>query len=371
MSTDSPHSASSLSATALRRRALVNRSLSILHAWGYEEIEVPLLAPYEDLRSTLDAERAAQLFRVADRSGQLLVLRGDLTPIVARQVALRMGSAPRPARLAYANRVARRERAFAREQMESYEVGLELVGAAGARADLEVVTVVFDLLDELALDDVEMRVGDVRIAGALLAALDVRSQRAALAEAIDRRDAATAVAVARDGRLSEDFAAAAQALCTLHPPPAVLDRLEAGFESAPALASAAEAVRALRERLAVLDGLGLAERVGLDLTARDDRGYYTGLRFHLVCERLGALIGGGGRYDRLYGHFGPAQPAVGCALRVDRLVALMEPVAPAPGERSVSVDGEDLADVFRRAVRARAAGDRVRIVHGLATGGEP
>ncbi|TVR04393.1 MAG: hypothetical protein EA398_02485 [Deltaproteobacteria bacterium] len=350
-----PRTTSSLADTARRRRRLVNRSLALLDRWGYEEIEVPLLAPYEELRSTLDDALAERLFRFVDRRGSLLVLRGDLTPIVARQFALRMGTTPLPARLAYANRVARIERAFAREEAESYEVGLELVGAHGLRADLEVLTVAFDLLDELALDDVELRLGHVRIAGALLDSIEDPRLRTTIAQTLRLRDAVETRSLAT--HLPAPLRDALVHLCTLRPNRADLERIATSADP-----EAASAARELQQRLHILDAIGLGHRVCLDLTARDDRGYYTGIRFDLVCERAGEAVGSGGRYDSLYAHFGAPHPAVGLGLRVDRLLPLDLVQDDGHTPRNLSpLDGDDLPELLRRAVRARVSGDRVAI----------
>jgi ATP phosphoribosyltransferase regulatory subunit len=48
--------------------------------------------------------------------------------------------------------------------------------------------------------------------------------------------------------------------------------------------------------------------------------YYTGITFKGYAPGLGFSICSGGRYDDLVGHFGPAQPAVGCALWLDRML---------------------------------------------------
>jgi ATP phosphoribosyltransferase regulatory subunit len=48
--------------------------------------------------------------------------------------------------------------------------------------------------------------------------------------------------------------------------------------------------------------------------------YYTGITFKGYTPGLGFSICSGGRYDDLVGHFGRPQPAVGCALWVDRIL---------------------------------------------------
>ena len=122
------------SARVRRRRELVTRALDVLGGWGYDEADVPLLAPWGELGEAIGERVAARLFRFADHTGRLQVLRGDITPVVAWQIVRTIEARSLPVRVAYANRVARVERAFASQRLETYAVGMELVGAPGAAA---------------------------------------------------------------------------------------------------------------------------------------------------------------------------------------------------------------------------------------------
>ena len=78
----------------------------------------------------------------------------------------------------------------------------------------------------------------------------------------------------------------------------------------------------------------VAARVIFDLGLVRSIGYYTGAVFEGSCRpRLGAPIGGGGRYDDLLGHYGRPLPAVGFALGVERLhIALAGEERGEPGQ---------------------------------------
>ena len=82
----------------------------------------------------------------------------------------------------------------------------------------------------------------------------------------------------------------------------------------------AAAVDNLRAIFRVLAAHGVLDRFVLDLTEIHDLGYYTGISFEALAPGLGFRLASGGRYDDLVGHFGPAQPAVGCALWLDRIL---------------------------------------------------
>lgn len=349
----------SLSASARRRRSLVSRALACLERFQYHELEVPLLAPWDDLAPVLDADAEATLYRFVDHGGRLVVLRGDLTPVVARQIARLQGRAEGASRVSYANRVARRQRGLAADRTEAYEVGCELMGPHGLGADLEVAALALHLLALLDVDRAELHLGDVRISDAILTAAfraprDVQAAR----DALDLRDPDDLHALASGASVAPALADALHALCALLPGERELEVLERTR-----IDVVQQAVADLRARQAALAELQPEATVRLDLGMRDDRGYYTGMRFRLQAGGHGELLGGGGRYDRLLAHFGVERPAAGFSLRLDRIVDLSSSVLDRAEEQPAVVTGQDdvsrVADAFAR-VRA---GQAVRLDH--------
>ncbi len=333
-----------------RRRDIVTRALTLLDAWGYDEAEVPLLAPFDDLRTAV-GDRAEQLHRFVDRDGRLLVLRGDVTPLIAWQLA-RAGVAG-VARVAYANRIARLQASVGRTQAESYVVGLERVGPGGADADLEVLAIAAELLDALGVEGWEVTVGHVGLAAGCVQAAGLTGVAAdAALEAVRRRDPATVRSLAADASPADRDRLAA--LCAFAPTRADLTRVAAGAPDDVALAA-----RSLGDLLDAAEAIGPGDRVRVDLTARDERGYYTGAVFRWTCDAIGAPIGAGGRYDRLLGLFGADAPAVGFTLRVDRLV---QALGALPGEDATAA-AERVSSVVA-AVQARRRGARVIVDDG-------
>ena len=65
---------------------------------------------------------------------------------------------------------------------------------------------------------------------------------------------------------------------------------------------------------------GVLDKVALDLTEIHNLGYYTGITFEVLAHGIGYRLASGGRYDNLVGSFGNAQPAVGAAFGLERLL---------------------------------------------------
>lgn len=358
MTTSTQTASSAKVAQTRRRRALFVRAMKTLEQWGFGEIEVPLLAPWSELRSAIGEDMERELFRFPGRSGELRVLRGDITPMIAWQYANHLQRQPLPMRVAYAKRIARVRREFARERIESYQLGAELIGREGPRADAELLVVLFDLLDELGLHDGEIRIGHVGIAEHIVRAASANEDvQDRLFAAIGRRDRYEVDLVTKDLDLDEKTKSALRRLCGVVPDFYDLERLS--DLNNPAVDKSVAELVAVTD---LLEELGYRERVMLDLTRRNDRGYYTGVIFRVVAERAETPLGSGGRYDSLIGQFGDDLPAVGFGLDADLLVSLVESSQEAEASRTPQVFKEDnAADTIRKALEARQKGAFVRV----------
>jgi len=313
---------------ALRHAAARRRTEAALAgafgAWGYAEVDVPLLQPADG------GEHWGGAYRVIDQDGAILALRPDLTGPIARLVAAEDAGGPRPRRLFYLATLFRR----AMGPREIPQAGAELIGAAGPEADAEVLALCLDALATVGLSACRIAVGHM----AFLQSLPADAQAAML-----RRDFVALAAAFRGD-----------------PPASLAWRGTAAQALDPGGLTWTEAGEPLRRTLQLLLDAGLGQRIDVEPALCRPGGYYTGLVFEVSHPDLAQPLGGGGRYDRLLGRYGQEEPAVGFALDLDAAsVALsVSPalsvggtlLAPAPG-------GE--ADALRCARDLRHAGARV------------
>lgn len=361
--------ASPVGAAASRLRRVEATAASVFAGWGYREVVAPLFDYAEVFaRSGRWSERASYRFTEA---GDLFALRSDFTPLVARIVARTAAANPAPdlSRLFYrGDTVRRQERRLL--PATGCETGIEHF-AGGLAADLETLLVAVEVLERLGVEGFLITVGH---AGYPLALLE-----AALREIPAGADPAAARREALAGLYRRDRARLRAALGpSAAPLVAALDRsggaeVLGGFDPAPLPARAREAVADLRRISDALGELGLSDRFGFDLAELRGFDYYTGLVFEIHAPGAGVEIGGGGRYDDLFGRYGAERPAVGFAIGVDRIAGLLrdsegdEPPAqrvpfPAPG--AAAGDGSSpgsLAAAFASAREARRRDRRIRL----------
>src|SRR5690606_5556749 len=120
---------------AAARSWLSRRVTQVFEAWGYELVTTPPFEHAEVIERGLETVDRRDLLRfVEPESGEVALLRPDITPQIARIVATRLADRPPPFRLCYAGSVIRQRRGRARKQRQIVQAGVEHVGG-GDEAD--------------------------------------------------------------------------------------------------------------------------------------------------------------------------------------------------------------------------------------------
>jgi ATP phosphoribosyltransferase regulatory subunit len=353
-----------LPAAAARRRALSERLLGEFERWGFERIITPLFECADVLERGLGADaRAAAIRFVEPVTGEVVALRPDITPQVARLVATRMTGAGGPIRLCYEGAVARMT-SGARGQREILQAGVELYGVAAPEGDAEVIAVAAAALAAAHVPELRLDVGHVALARHALESVAEEGQRAALAVALSKKDRG-GVARAAAG-LPRPLRILVEALPTLYGDPAdVLARarelrlpgpvrrgLDLVEEVLDSTADAAEA--SLGPRGIILD---LGEVRGFD--------YYTGIRLAGYMAGAGEAVLRGGRYDHLVERYGHPSRAIGFAVDIEAMAEAQSaaglPLPPRPDGVLVAASRERRREATQVAAALRSAGHRAAV----------
>jgi ATP phosphoribosyltransferase regulatory subunit len=309
---------------ARTRRAVARAFLEHAAIFGYEAIETPAFEYADTIERGLGMLDPGEIVRfVEPESGEVVALRPDVTPQIARIVATRLADRPAPYRLAYDAAVLRRRAGSrARTHRQVLQVGVELVGVEGIEGDLELLRLAASSLRTMGLSSFTIDVGHAETARQLLVGAPFEDARA-IADALAKKDLA-AIDLATKG-LGAAARAAILELPRLHGPSSLLDDpppalLRAGC--GPAIDSLRSLCARLTSALSAIGAPGVS--VGVDLGEVRGLAYYTGPFFQLFADGPGVAIGGGGRYDRLLARFGRPLPATGLALDVDALTWALE-----------------------------------------------
>lgn len=399
------------------QQAIVASIKDVFDRAGYDPIDVPLLE-HRDLYLKKSGDELLSKLYHWTQGGRELALRPEWTASVLRAVINGLSDAPQPIRLRYAGPVFRYERPRRATFRQFTQVGLELLGAGGFRADAEVLGLAVAGLRAVGIEHYTLTIGHIGVIKALLTALGLPERTtSALTWTLERLrlqgvaavreqwhdDAAElpldldalshladadietlllrvlpSLGVRLDGGGREPTAIVNRLVRKLRYA-TVPDQLERAWTLLSALSAArgsAESVlptvRALLiehdlpatlldELTATLDLLRAydvpSEQIVLDFGMGRGLHYYTGLIFE-IDGADGLQLCGGGRYDDLVAALGGrSTPAVGCAYGLERVIA----AAPAPAlvaVPSVLVMSDDPAAAVRAAATLQTQGYR-------------
>ncbi len=169
-------------------RAITDILRGVFERHGYGEVYTPALE-YESVLARADMAEAKPAYRVFDESGQVLVLRSDMTVPIARVVATRYASSEPPLRFCYFAHCYRGVRPQRGPPRELLQAGIELIGAPAPQGTVEALTVLCHALDATGLKDYRIGLGDASLFPALMASLRVPEEiRAGLLEQLVLRD---------------------------------------------------------------------------------------------------------------------------------------------------------------------------------------
>jgi histidyl-tRNA synthetase len=315
---------------------------------GYGLIETPVFEETElferGVGDSTDIVRK-EMFTFEDQGGRSLTLRPEGTaPICRAYVEHGMHKLAQPVKLWYLGPFFRHERPQAGRYREFHQVGAEAIGTDSPLADAEMIMLLSDLLAELEVPGVTLRLGSLGSLGARREYLEelrayLREHESELSrEVAERIDANPLRAFDADDEGTREVMASA---------PRLLDRLEG---------EDAEHFAAVRE---LLDGAG----IGYELDGSLVRGldYYTRTIFEFHCDQLGAQsqVGGGGRYDGLVEELGgPPTAAVGWAAGIERILLAIgaPPPEPATDVFIALADGAEPARAMALLTELRRAG---------------
>ncbi|HEX2669399.1 MAG TPA: ATP phosphoribosyltransferase regulatory subunit [Polyangiaceae bacterium] len=312
---------------ARRQGELARRITRCFELHGYEIVTLPVFEYAEVLERGLGALESDEVLRfVEPESGEVVALRPDMTPQIARILATRLADLPGPARLCYHGSVMRRPRERARRHRQIFQAGVELLGLEGPAGDLEILRLASAGVRAAGLSSFVFDLGHARIAAALLETLpDART--AELVDALAIKDqpevSRRALAAGYGGRILT----AISELCELHGGAEIWPRAERLLTGTPAEA----ALRELRRIWDAVSAAELAPKLLVDLSETRNFAYYTGLMFQIHADGPGSPIGAGGRYDSLLGRFGAPRAAAGFALSLDHLAWALESIGREEG----------------------------------------
>ena len=323
---------------------------AVFYRYGFQEIRIPIIEPTEIFtRSIGEATDIVEkeMYTFPDKAGRSITLRPEGTaPAVRCYVEHSLSGLPSPQKFFYAGPMFRYERPQKGRFRQFYQIGVEAFGVAQPSLDAEMLVMLKHVLEAIGLRELAFELNSIG---------DEACRPA-------YRDALLRFFGDRLPELCPDC----QRRYSTNPLRIFDCKVERCMElrrGAPEVTSflCAPCREHFDELLSRLEAFGIPYALNPNLVRGLD--YYKRTVFEVTSEHLGAqkAVAAGGRYDRLVKEFGgPETPAIGFAMGMERIAALVKELSgePVPSPKVfVATLGRDAErEGFKLAEELRADG---------------
>lgn len=302
----------------------------IFKSFGYREVATPTIEYYEVFSSIKSSIIKNEIFKLIDKSGELLALRPDATIPIARIVANNYKSSKKNYKLFYNTQVFKMSNEKKREVTQT---GVEYFGNINPEADAEVISIAIKTLIENGVE-FHIEIGNAGYYKGLLEEVQLSDVlESKLKELVESKNFAEIKKFVESLDISEEHR---EILAKI---PDLYGDFTQTLEEAEEYClndNMKNAVEDLKEIYDVLADYGYEDHISLDLGLINDLDYYTGMVFKGYVKGYGETVLSGGRYDTLTKYYGQYIPATGFGLNVDDLINAI----------TVQEDGCDASDKY-------------------------
>ena len=292
----------------------------VFRKYGYHDIETPTFEYFDVFSQEVGTTPSKDLYKFFDRAGDTLVLRPDFTPSIARAAAMYFEEKDMPVRLCYQGSTFINNSSYQGRLKESTQMGVEFIGDSAVEADVEVISMVIEMLLDAGLKEFQVSIGQVDFFKALIEEAAMDEDTTENLRALISSKNYFGVDELLDGlTLRPGLKEAFLQLPQLFGNTEVLDRAKNLANNG----RAREAIGRLEKIMELLKKSGYEKYVSFDFGMLSKYQYYTGIIFNAYTYGTGEPIAKGGRYDNLMAHFGKPEPAVGFGIVMEQLMNAM------------------------------------------------
>ena len=285
-----------------RRNHLFRVFRTVARAFHFSEYDAPVLEPLDLYVEKSGEEIVSQLFHFKDKGDRRVALRPELTPTLARMVASKANSLPKPIKWYNIGEHFRYERPQKGRGRSFYQFNADLLGETNLQADAELIALLVGIFETLGLgsNDFKIRLSDRTTWVLLLNNLGISDQeRPAVLNIIDKSERRKPEQTLEDlekiiGTRSEDTFTKIEAIKKIDSIDELKEKLSSCGEEGQKRANDWITL------IEYLEGYAANNYVSIDLSIVRGLAYYTGFVYEAFeASGEGRALAGGGRYDHL------------------------------------------------------------------------
>lgn len=312
---------------------MINSVKSIFKSYGYREVSTPTFEYYDVFSNIEGTVGREEMFKLIDESGEILVLRPDVTTPIARMVANNYRDMDDFLKLSYVSNIFRIKGKDKDSQREFTQAGIEYFGNGTAEADGEVIALAIKVLME-HFSIFQLEIGQSDYCKGLFeeGKIDKETQKL-LRKYIEDKNVPEIQKILDKMNIDKKVGDVILEIPKLYGdyPYIIKKAKEISLND-----KMKKAIENLEEICNIISDYGLNRYISLDLGLITDLDYYTGAIFKGYVANHGSIVLSGGRYDRLMEQFGHSMVATGFGINMDEVIKAKR--------KTQSIDIEDYTD---------------------------
>ena len=275
---------------------------------GYEKVITPLFENIDSIAVGSKDEDTRKIMKMIDPlSGDVLGLRSDTTPQIARYVTSNFSKEDLPIRLSYSERIIRNNLDSNKDPREIFQIGCESIGTEGAINDLELIQLGSQILKKLGFPRQVVTLNSSLLVNYILSKLEFSKDQ--IKTLFYKKDFDSINILSKSKlvpKREKEF------IKKIVMPFALNKKIKLG--SLPkVIQKEIEDISFLKQEL---ENINPEIECVLDLLDVRDFNYYSNVTFDISVPEIKDHIMSGGRYNHLLSNYGLNVPAMGFALNV-------------------------------------------------------
>ncbi|QUW22863.1 ATP phosphoribosyltransferase regulatory subunit [Sporosarcina sp. Marseille-Q4063] len=321
--------------------------------YGYERIKTPMFEQYDLYSQVKSSINKKEMIKIIDRTGEVAVLRPDVTVPITKQLADNYPKLPNDLRYYYVQDVFRQP-SFEDGSIEGTQAGVEYFCETSPEADAEVIALACHTLKDLGFSEIKIEMGHAGFFTELIQMINLADHDVGqLKSLIQAKNIVEIEPFLRNFDIREDVIEALIKIPLLYGNPADVSERARNIVQTVKMDETLDYLLTVYE---ILKLYGLENNIVLDLGLINHMGYYSDVIFQGFVEKFGKPVLMGGRYNQLGDEFGADLPAIGFACEVESLVTALttDTVSPrTPIDIKILYDDENLKESIRIANELR------------------
>lgn len=290
----------------LYKNTIEEKLTTFMVANGYKPIQTPNLE-FVDVYMNERTEMPPQdMYKVLDRQGNVLALRPDFTPAIARAISHSMKG--EKVKVFSKGTTYRYQALYSGKANESTVFDVESIGESNAEQDALMICLAIESVLETGLRDFVLDVSDINFFMGLIEGLHGTEEwQESLQKAMDAKNKTEIASLLKDQRVEPWLMDLFCQLPDIHGNMSVIEPLL----QMPLNNRAKQGLKRIKKVYTYVEDMGYGQYITVDISMIKRLNYYTGIVFRAVALGAGQPVLQGGRYDDLLKQFDNPLPAVG------------------------------------------------------------